>query len=142
MDRAEIQHQLARAEEHVQRDTKRVERQREVVERLKRHGLSTNRAKGILKEFNASLRRHQVDRDRLLAKLEQIIRSDLRVHSEDQIETGLHYISKQQQIIAQLEEDGHDTSDAREILAFLERSQTTNIADHEHIEKSGPPRRT
>src|SRR5262245_14981274 len=123
MDRATIQRQLALTEERVQRGITRVERQQAVVERLKRHGLSTHRAKGMLRSFNASLRRHQVDRDRLLAELERIIRSDLRAHSEDQIETGSHYIEKQQQVIAQLEEVGHDASEAREVLAFLERTQ-------------------
>jgi len=142
MGHAEIQRQLAHAEERVQRGMKHLERQREVVERLKRQGVSTYRAKGMLRTFNASLRRHQADRDRLLAELERVIRWDIGAHSEKQIEAGIRYIEKQQHVIAQLEEDGHDTSDAREILVFLERSQTTNIAEHERIEKSSLPRRT
>jgi hypothetical protein len=77
MDRVEIQRQLALAEERVQRGMKHVERQRGVVERLKRHGLSTNRAKGILGALTASLRRRQADRDRLLAELERVLRRPL-----------------------------------------------------------------
>ena len=77
MDRAEIQRQLARAEERVQRGMKHVERQRGVVERLKRHGLSANRAKRILGALTASLRRRQADRDRLLAELERVLRRQL-----------------------------------------------------------------
>ena len=77
MDRVEIQRQLALAEERVQRGMKHVERQRGVVERLKRHGLSTNRAKGILAALTASLRRRQADRDRLLAELERVLRRPL-----------------------------------------------------------------
>ena len=77
MDRAEIQRQLARAEERVQRAMKHVERQRGVVERLKRHGLSANRAKRILGALTASLRRRQADRGRLLAELERVLRRQL-----------------------------------------------------------------
>ena len=77
MDRAEIQRQLARAEERVQRAMKHVERQRGVVERLKRHGLRTNRAKRELGALTASLRRRQADRGRLLAELEQVLRRQL-----------------------------------------------------------------
>ena len=77
MDRATLQRQLARAEEHIQRGIKHVERQREVVGRLKRKGLSTNRAKGMLGALNASLRRCQADRDRLLAVLELVLRHQL-----------------------------------------------------------------
>ena len=77
MDRAEIQRQLARAEERVQRGMKHVERQRGVVERLKRQGLSTNRAKAMLGALNAALRRRQADRDRLLAELERVLRRQL-----------------------------------------------------------------
>src|SRR5690349_15627588 len=135
MDRATIQHHLALAEERVQHGIKRAERQRRVVEWLERHGLSDYRAKGVLRNFNASLRRHQVDRDRLLAEFEQIIRSDLHAHSEDQIETGIHYFEKQQRVIAQLEEDGHDASAAREVLAHLVLTQTMSIAEPEYIKK-------
>jgi hypothetical protein len=77
MDRAEIQRQLSRAEERVQCGMKHVERQRGVVERLKRHGLSTNRAKAMLGALTASLRRRQADRDRLLAELERVLRRQL-----------------------------------------------------------------
>ena len=77
MDRVEIQRQLALAEERVQRGIKHVERQRVVVERIKRHGLSTNRAKGMLGALIASLRRRQADRDRLLAELERVLRRQL-----------------------------------------------------------------
>jgi hypothetical protein len=77
VDRAEIQHQLARAEERVQRGMKHVERQRGAVERLKRHGLGTNRAKRLLGALTASLRRRQADCDRLLAELERVLRRQL-----------------------------------------------------------------
>lgn len=77
MDRAEIQRQLARAEDRVQHGIKRVERQREIVQRLKRQGLSINRAKGILGALNASLRRRRADRNRLLMQLERVLRRQL-----------------------------------------------------------------
>ena len=77
MKQAEIQRQLAHAEERVQRGMKHAERQRGVVERLKRHGLSTNRARGMLGALNAALRRRQADRDRLLAELERVLRHQL-----------------------------------------------------------------
>jgi hypothetical protein len=77
MDRAEIQRQLAHAEDRVQCGMKHVERQRGVVERLKRHRLSTNRAKRMLGALTASLRRRQADRDRLLAELERVLRRQL-----------------------------------------------------------------
>jgi len=77
MDRATIQRQLALAEERVQHGIKRVERQREIVQRLKRQGLSINRAKGILGALTTSLRRRRVDRDRLLAELERVLRGQL-----------------------------------------------------------------
>ena len=77
MDRATLQRQLARAEERVQRGIKHVERQRGVLERLKRQGLSTNQAEAILGALNASLRRRQADRDRLLTELEGVLRRQL-----------------------------------------------------------------
>src|SRR5690348_10669239 len=77
MDRAEIQCQLALAEERVRRGIKCAERQRAGVERLERQGLSTGRAKGILGTLDASLRRRQARRDRLLADLERVLRRQL-----------------------------------------------------------------
>ena len=54
------------------------------------------------------------------------------------IETGVRYIAKQRGIIDQLEADGRDTSDAREILAYLEKVHATNIAEHKRIVKELP----
>jgi len=91
MDRAEVQRQLAHAEERVQRGVKHVERQRRVVERLKRHGLSTNRAKGMLGALNAALRRRQADRDRLLAELEHVLRRQL-LDTDASVAEGVHQV--------------------------------------------------
>jgi len=77
MDRAELQRQLALAEERVQLCIKYVERQRKAVKRSERRGLNTNRAKAMLGALNASLRRRRADRDRLLAELERVLRRQL-----------------------------------------------------------------
>jgi hypothetical protein len=73
MDRTEIQRQLARAVERVQRGTTLVDRQREVVERLEREGLSTGPAKGMLKKFNIALWKREADRDRLQMELDRVL---------------------------------------------------------------------
>ena len=65
-----------------------------------------------------------VDRAMLLRRL---------AHAVDRIETGVRYIAKQRGIINQLEADGRDTRDAREILAYLEKIHVTNIAEHKRI---------
>ena len=51
----------------------------------------------------------------------------------DRIETGVRYIAKQRGIIDQLEADGRDTTDAREILAYLEELHAMNVAEHKRI---------
>jgi hypothetical protein len=79
MDRTTIQRQLARAEERVQSATMHIEGQRDIVERLKRKGLSTNQAKETLGALKQSLRRRQVDRNRLLAEFERVLRRELPV---------------------------------------------------------------
>lgn len=65
-----------------------------------------------------------VDRAMLLRRL---------AHAVDRIERGVRYIAKQRGIIDQLEADGRDTIDAREILAYLEELQAMNIAEHKRI---------
>src|SRR5215470_5595091 len=95
MDRVEIQRQLAHAEERVQRSVKHVERQRGVVERLKRHGLSTSRAKRMLGALTASLRRRQADRDRLLAELERVLRRQLP-DTDGSAAQGVHQVRAEQ----------------------------------------------
>jgi len=67
-----------------------------------------------------------VDRAMLLRSL---------AHAADQIETGVRFIAKQRGIIDQLNADGRDTRDAREVLAHLEKIHATNMAEHKRIMK-------
>jgi hypothetical protein len=65
-----------------------------------------------------------VDRAMLLRRL---------AHAADRIEMGVRYIAKQRGIIDRLEAGGHDSSDARQILAYLMELHATNIAEHKRI---------
>src|SRR5262249_10888824 len=73
MDRSEIERQLARAAERVQRGAALVDTQREVVERLEREGLSISPAKEMLKKFNIALWKREADRDRLQTELDRVV---------------------------------------------------------------------
>ena len=54
-------------------------------------------------------------------------------HAADRIERGVRYVAKQRGTIDQLEANGRDTKDAREILAYLEELHAINIAEHKRI---------
>ena len=47
--------------------------------------------------------------------------------------SSVRYIAKQRGIIDQLEADGRDAGDAREILAYLEELHAMNLAEHKRI---------
>jgi len=91
MYRAEIQRQLARAEERVQRGNTLVDRQHEVVERLEREGLSIGPAKEMLKKFNIALWKREADRDRLQAELDRVPWRELPV-TDVSTARGAHHV--------------------------------------------------
>jgi hypothetical protein len=70
MDREKIQRLLAQVEEHIERGTAHVERQRTLVERLERDGHNSEQAKRVLETFEDSLHAHMADHQRLLRELE------------------------------------------------------------------------
>ena len=69
MDRAMWQRHLAVAERHVAEAQRHVARQRQIVAELEQGGYDTTTAKAILTQFEATLKLHTEDRDRLQADL-------------------------------------------------------------------------
>jgi hypothetical protein len=53
--------------------------------------------------------------------------------AEQHITLGMMHISRPQQIIAELQRDGHDTTDAEALLATLEETQRLHLSGRETI---------
>jgi hypothetical protein len=68
-DRAMLERHLAKAEEHVERGAKIIERQRIIVAELERDGHNTAEALKLLAEFQRVQAMHIDDRDRLRDEL-------------------------------------------------------------------------
>jgi len=69
MDRAMWQRHLAIAERHVGETRGHISHQRQIVAELEQGGYDTTMAKAILTQFEATLKLHIGDRDRLQADL-------------------------------------------------------------------------
>jgi hypothetical protein len=48
---------------------------------------------------------------------------------------GEEHVARQQQIVDELERDGHDTTQAREVLKVFEETLATHVADQERLEQ-------
>ncbi len=55
--------------------------------------------------------------------------------AEEHIALGQHHIARQRKLVAKLERDGHDTTDARRLLANFEKTQEMHLADRDRILK-------
>jgi len=66
-----------------------------------------------------------MDRALLLQQLEQ---------SGKRIEAGVQKVTKQRETIAGLAADGHDTVEAKRVLADFEQAQAMSLAHYERIE--------
>ena len=53
--------------------------------------------------------------------------------AEEQVAIGARNIAKQRQILAELEADGHYSSEARTMLANFERNQRMNLFHRERV---------
>jgi hypothetical protein len=53
--------------------------------------------------------------------------------AERHVAQGRHHIAKQESLIAELDQDGHDTADARKVLATLQTSQRLHEQSFERI---------
>jgi hypothetical protein len=69
IERAILEEHLTLAETHVAQGIEHVARQREVIAKLERGGLSTLQAVGTLVQFQELLHLHIADRDRLRREL-------------------------------------------------------------------------
>lgn len=49
------------------------------------------------------------------------------------VQQGERHITRQREIVAELERDGHDTQSAKELLGQFEALQAMHIADRERI---------
>ena len=67
-----------------------------------------------------------VDREILLQRLAK---------AEDQVELGAHNVTRQREIVAQLERDGFDTVGARALLIEFEEAQTAYIAERDRLRR-------
>ena len=69
MDRVLLMQHLVEAERHVTEGEYHVRRQRDLVEKLSKHGHDTRQAEVLLAEFEQTLTSHKFDRDRMRAEL-------------------------------------------------------------------------
>ncbi|PPQ34243.1 hypothetical protein [Rhodopila globiformis] len=53
----------------------------------------------------------------------------------EHIVLGEHHIVRQQEIVAELERDGHDTAQARRILAIFKETQVVHIAVRDQLRR-------
>jgi hypothetical protein len=68
--------------------------------------------------------------------------------AEQHVADGERHITRQRQIIAELERDDHDAGSAKELLTIFEETQAIHIADRDRLkeeariadQRSGPPR--
>jgi len=67
-----------------------------------------------------------VDRETLLQRLAK---------AEDQVELGALNVTRQREIVAQLERDGFDTVGARALLIEFEEAQTAYIAARDRLRR-------
>jgi hypothetical protein len=74
-----------------------------------------------------------MDREMILQHLAQ---------AEEHVATGAKHLTRQRELIAKLERDGHDTSEAQVVLSQFEELQAIHIAGRdrlqEELEQSGP----
>jgi hypothetical protein len=56
--------------------------------------------------------------------------------AEQHVEQGQNHILQQETRIAQLDRDGHDTTEARKFLATLRETQAVHVESRERILKS------
>ena len=59
--------------------------------------------------------------------------------AERHVEQGRQHLRKQCELIEQLEQDGHDSSSARDLLHALEQTQMMHIADRDRIREQLTP---
>ena len=62
----------------------------------------------------------------------QILKEHLAL-AERHVREGAEHVARQRQIIAELERDGHDATEARRMLATFETTQAMHVADLERI---------
>jgi hypothetical protein len=65
-----------------------------------------------------------MDREQLLQHLAQ---------AEDHVATGIEHIERQQKVIAELERDGHDLTQAKALLDQFEQLQQMHVADRDRL---------
>jgi hypothetical protein len=53
--------------------------------------------------------------------------------TEEQVALGAKHVARQREIIAELERDGHDTTQALALLAHFEQLQAMHIADRDRL---------
>ena len=55
--------------------------------------------------------------------------------AERHVAEGRHLIGKQRELVADFERDGHDTTEARKLLATLEEIEEMHIRERERISR-------
>jgi hypothetical protein len=53
--------------------------------------------------------------------------------AESHVQEGQRHIEDQQRILAELERDGHDTTEARRLLSVLEQTQRLHVEDRARL---------
>jgi len=53
--------------------------------------------------------------------------------AEEHVALGEHHVSRQREVVAELERAGHDTAEARRLLAHFEQMQKMHLADRDRI---------
>jgi hypothetical protein len=65
--------------------------------------------------------------------MERTILLEHLLRTEEHIAKGERHLTRQREIIQQLERDGHDASTARDFLTTLEQTQDLHVANRERV---------
>jgi hypothetical protein len=69
------------------------------------------------------------------AFLEQLL-----VQAEQHVALGERHIARQREIVAELERDGHDTTQAKELLAVFLATQATHVVGRDRLMEELKPK--
>jgi hypothetical protein len=76
----------------------------------------------------------------LLPGMDQEILQQHLFQAEEHVALGERHIERQHELIAELEREGHDTANAKDLLATFEGLQEMHVADRDRLrQKMGEP---
>jgi Spy/CpxP family protein refolding chaperone len=75
------------------------------------------------------------DKKMLLCGMDPEILQQHLFQAEEHVALGEQHISRQRELIAELDRDGHDTKEARQLLATFEQLQALHVEDRDRLRR-------